>query len=1038
MLKRLSLVLVLAMLMVGSLLAQRQISGKVTDEAGEPLIGASILLVGTSTGTVTDIDGAYQLSIPEGTDQVLQFSYTGFEAQDITLGISNVLDVVLVQGQILDEVVVTALGIEKESRSLGYSVDQVDSEELTKARSTNIVNALQGKVTGVNINNSSGNLGGSSKVIIRGATSLSGRNDPLWVIDGQPFNNRQDVSGSRITASRDFGNGAAVVNPDDIESLSVLKGAAATALYGSRAAAGAIIITTKRGKSRKGGGAQVTVNSSYRIDDFFVLPDYQQEYAMGSLTKYDSSSVGYDWGPRIVGQNVRSLPITGESGPLQAVEDNGVRDFFDTGNTWINNFAISDGTEKFDYRLSFGALNQTGIIPGSELDRYNLNLNAGFNHSPKLKSRFGVQFIKTDSKGTAAAGANDPNIIGMSSFSSTLDPRLYAPWIDDAGNQINTTDPESNNPLWIRFENQNNRDDTRILANASLTFSPIENFDITGSFGYDFGQDNRLLTNRKGTIQRLEGTFFVDNINRIQINSDIIARYSFDINEDFSISALGGFNYNKREFSREFLNSTNLLVPELFAPGNTENNVPNRDFAEQLLFGLYTSVDLNYKDWLTVTLTGRNDWSSTLPLDNNSYFYPSVSTAFVFSDAFGLSNDFFSYGKLRASYAQVGNDTGPYQLDFNFIPVTRATGQYSLNINFPYDGRLAFTKANTIPPDNLRPEEQTSYEVGAELDFFDYRLGLDIAYFRTENRDQILALPIPETTGFGFLRTNVGQVNTSGIEVTLDATPLKFKNFQWNTSVNFSTANVDVIELAEGVDKVQIASAFNSVTIEAVPGGGFELFGIGFARDSVSGRPLINPEDGTRIPGENKSFGSVLPDFTMGFVNSFRIGDFNLSFTIDWKSGGVTKSATVEALQNNGLVTETLLNREGTFIDRAGVIQNADGTVRENDVPVLNAENFWANLNQNSLAEAFIFDASFVKLREVAISYSLPQSLLGRTFIKNLTIGVEARNVALLWSELPHVDPENNLFGAGADGFGIERNSAPTSRSIGVNVRATF
>ena len=873
--------MVLALLSVGTILAQRTITGTVTSEEGEPLIGASILLVGTSSGVVTDIDGNFTLNIPEGAEEpVIQVSYTGFEPQEIKIDASNVVNVTMSQGQILDEVVVTALGIKKQSRTLGYSVDEVDSEELTKARSTNIVNSLQGKVTGVNINNSSGNLGGSSKVIIRGATSLSGRNDPLWVIDGQPFNNNQDVSGSRITASRDFGNGASVLNPDDIESISVLKGAAATALYGSRAAAGAIIITTKRGKSGKGQGPQVTVNSSYRYDDFFVLPEYQQQYAMGSLTKYDSSSVGYDWGPEIVGQTVRSLPVTGESGPLQGVEDNGVRKFFDNGNTFINNFSISDGRDGFDYRISFGALNQTGIIPGSKLDRYNLNLNAGFNHSPRLQSRFGVQFIKTNSEGTAAAGANDPNIIGLgTSFSSTVDPDLYSPWIDDAGNQINTISPETNNPLWIRYENLNERDDTRILANASLTYSPIDRLELTGTFGYDFGQDNRLLTNRKGTIQRLGGTFQVDNINRIQLNSDVIARYSLDINPDLSISALGGFNYNRRQFALENLTSRDLLVPQLYAPGNTEQNVPTRDFTEQILMGLYTSIDLTFKDYLTLTITGRNDWSSTLPLDNNSYFYPSVSTAFVFSDAFELTNDFFSYGKLRASYAQVGNDTDPYQLDFNFIPVTTATGQYSLNVNFPYNGRLAFSKANTIPPTDLRPEQQTSYEVGAELQFFDYRLGLDVALFKTENRDQILALPIPESTGFGFFRTNVGQVNTSGIEIALDATPIKYKNFQWNTSINYSTANVDVIELADGVDKVQIASAFNSVTIEAVPGGGFELFGVAFARDSITGRPLINPEDGTRIAGETKSFGSVLPDFTMGFVNSFKIGDFNVSFT---------------------------------------------------------------------------------------------------------------------------------------------------------------
>ncbi|MCB0583414.1 MAG: hypothetical protein KDD10_29315, partial [Phaeodactylibacter sp.] len=302
----------------------------------------------------------------------------------------------------------------------------------------------------------------------------------------------------------------------------------------------------------------------------------------------------------------------------------------------------------------------------------------------------------------------------------------------------------------------------------------------------------------------------------------------------------------------------------------------------------------------------------------------------------------------------------------------------------------------------------------------------------------ILALPIPESTGFGFLRTNVGQVNTSGLEFTIDATPIRFDKFSWNTSVNFSSAQVEVVELAEGVDRVLIASAFNSVQVVAEQGKGFELLGVPWLRDSVSGRPLINPEDGTRLAGEPKTFGSVLPDFTMGFVNSFRIGDFNLSFTIDWREGGVMKPSTVENLQVGGLTTETLLNREGTFIDREGVIENADGTVRDNDVPVASAEHFWAALNDNSVAEPFIFDASFVKLREVALNYSFPQRLLGNSFIKNLVVGVEARNVALLYSVIPHIDPEASLFGSGADGWGIERSNVPSTRSFGVNLRATF
>lgn len=1039
--KKTTLVLLLLFCGLGTMLAQRNITGTVTDESGEALIGASIIVKGSeSLGTTSDIDGSYSLEVPAGST-VLIFSYTGYGTKEMTLGVSNVLNVSLAEGVLVGEVVVTALGIERESKDLGYSVDNVNSEELVKARETNIVNALQGKVTGVQVSNTSGNLGGSSKVIIRGVNSLAGRNNPLWVIDGVPFNDAQNSGGdpNGISGNRDFGNGASVVNPDDIASISVLKGAAATALYGSRAASGAILVTTKSGKGNKSGNPRVEINSSYRQDQLMVTPDYQQDYAMGSQFKYDSSSVGFDWGPRIVGQTVRSLPVTGETGPLQAVDDNGINDFFRTGNTFINNFAISDGNEKMNYRLSLGALNQTGVVPAAKLDRYTLSLKAGVKHSDKLRTDFGVQYITTQSEGTAAAGANDPNIIGYSSFSSTLDQNLFKPWIDEElGTQINQIDPTTNNPFWIRNENRNERDDSRLLANFSLTYTPIKNLSFTGRAGYDYDQDNRFFSNRKGTAQRLVGDFTVDNLNRTQFNIDIIGNYKVDINDDFSLSILGGFNYNRREFSREGLASNDLLVAELFSPGNAANNVPSRDFSEHILFGAYSSVDLSYKGYLNLNLTGRNDWSSTLPIDNNSYFYPSASLAFVFSDALDLTSSVFSYGKLRTSFAQVGNDTDPYQLSFNFFPIAAATGQYSLDVNFPFAGRLAFAKANTIPPEDLLPERQNSFEIGTELKFFDYKLGLDVSYFSTQNFDQILRLPIPQTTGFGFLRTNVGQVNTSGFEFTVDATPINTKMFTWNTAVNFSSAKTEVVELTEGVDRIQLASAFTSVSVQAVQGGGIELFATPFLRDSTTNRPIINPATGARQAGELRSFGSVLPDFTMGFVNNFSIGDFDLSFTVDWRSGGVMKSSTVENLQVGGLTQETAVNREGTYIDTEGVLLNSDGTVRDNDIPLASTQAFWTSLDDNGVSEASIFDASFVKLREVAISYNLPKSLLENARISGLSIGLEARNVALLWSKVPHIDPETNLFGSGVDGFGVERSNISSTRSMGVNLKLTF
>lgn len=1044
--KRNLLFLLFTVAVTSSWAQSKTVTGTITDQLNTTLPGVSVVVVGTTNGTQTDFDGEYSISVGEG--QSLRFSYIGLKTVTRSVGTGDTLDVKMEEdAQALGEVVVTALGIAKDARTIGYGTDIIKGDELVKARETNIANALQGKVTGVQITNSGGNLGGSSKIIIRGVSSLSGRNDPLWVVDGILINNSQTPgNGSRISGTRDFANGAAVVNPDDVESMNILKGAAATALYGSRASGGAIIVTTKKGKSNADGGATVTVNSTVRFDDLFRTPDYQQEYAMGSQGQYDAGSVGFDWGPRIIGQTVQNLPVTGDPGRLEAVQNNGIDDFFKTGFTRINNFSVSDANEKMDYRISVTSLNQTGVLPGAELDRLTIGLNAGVRHSEKLESRFGIQYTKTNSVGTGATGANDPNIISLASFSSTLDQNAFAPWIDPSGNQINlitsNNGAESNNPLWIRNENANERNDDRIFGNFQLTYKPFKGFGITSRIGLDIDDDRRLIENSKGTIGRAQGDFIADELRRNETTVDVFANYDLDLSSDFSLSFLAGTQYNQRIFERQQVQGVNLLIPELFSPANAAQTIPVRDYSESRLFGIYGSAEIGYKDWTTLTLTARNDYSSTLPLDNNSYFYPSASLAFVFTDAFNISSDFLTFGKLRASWAQVGNDTDPYLLNFNFNPVVSVDGQYSLDLSFPFNGALAYSATTTIPSDNLQPEEQTSYEFGLDLKLFNGRLNLDVAYFKNRNDNQILNIPIPETTGFRFRTENVGRVDQEGFEIALDATPIKAGDFYWNTGINFSRVESTVVSLTDGLERVQIASAFNSVQVVAVPGKEFQLFGIPYLRDEETGRPIIDPNTGRRQAGEATTLGSVLPDWTGGFVNNFSYKGFNLSATMDVRWGGVIKSSTVEALQTGGLVKETLRNREGTFIDTQGILitENTDGTVTrtDNNIPLLNAQDYWTSLNDNSVAEPYVYDATYVKLREVGLSYTFPSKLLDGTFIQGLTIGVEGRNLALLYSKVPHIDPEASLFGSGADGFGVERASVPSTRSMGFNLRLTF
>lgn len=1031
---------VVSLLLPGSLRAQdRTVSGKVTSpDDGSAIPGVNVVLKGTTNGAVTDVDGNYNISVPS-TGGTLVFTFIGLKSEEVEIGSRTVVDLQMSADVTqLSEVVVTALGIEKQSRELGYAVSGVKSEDLVVARESNILNALQGKVTGVTITQSSGNLGGSTKIIVRGITSLSGRNSPLWVVDGVPINDAQDntsAQNNRISGNRDFANGASVINPDDVASINVLKGAAASALYGSRAASGVILVTTKRGKAGKSGKPSVSLNSSIRFDNLFKIPDYQNEYGGGNNFKYDSSAVTSNWGPRIVGQEVTES-LTGKKVPLTAYPEN-YKDFYRQGRTMINNMSVSDANERGDYRLSVSSLNQTGILPNAALDRVTVGFNAGMKHTKKLKTRFGLQYINTESQGTGVAGANDPNVFGLANFVRSTDYKNYKPWIEN-GVQKNTAGNTDNNPFWIQHENKNERKDQRFLGNFEATYSPLTALNFTARLGYDYDRDDRLITNRVGTRSRATGDFLMEGINRTQFNIDIIGTFFKDITQDLNLKLLGGFNYNKRLFKSTTIFAQSLSVPELFNPSNATTVSSTLGFTEQALLGAYSEASFGYKDWATLTLTGRNDWSSTLPEDNRSYFYPSASLAVVLTDALGLKGNVLNYAKLRASAAQVGNDTGPYQLLFQYFPVAQANGQYGLNINFPFAGRLGFASTTIIPPTNLQPEKQTTVEVGAELQFLSGRFTLDAAYFSSNNSNQILAVTTPPSTGFAARRINAGEIITSGFEISLDARVLETNNFTWNSIVNFTHTDSKVESLAPGLERLLISSEFNNIQVVAIPGKEYQLFGNSYLRNEESGRLLINPTNGLPQAGPLKAFGSVLPDFTMGFINNFTFRGFTLASTLDWRDGGLLSSATVLGLWGNGTVQETATNREGTYIITSGVLANPDGTFRDNDIPVRSTQTFWGGINPGGSPESHIFEASFVKLREVGLSYSFPAGFLGKSFITGLQIGVEGRNLALLYSKVPHIDPEATLFGAGADGLGVERNAVPSTRSIGFNVRITL
>ena len=1038
--------LLFLVLLLGSLgVVQAQaITGTITDSEDVPLIGASILVDGTTTGTVTDIDGAFSLDVPEGT-QSMTISYTGFATTTIPIEVGKqVYTITLLEGaEQLDEVVVTAQGIERQKRELGYSVATIQGDEVGTVRETNVVNSLQGKVSGVQISQQSGNLGGSTKILIRGVNSLSGNNNPLWVVDGVPIFDSNVATGSRITGGFDTGNRAQDINPDDIESISVLKGANAAALYGSRAANGAIIVTTKKGG--KGNRANITFNSTYRADTPLRLPDFQNEYAQGFNGRYNLDNLN-GWGPRIEGQEVENL--AGDMVSLQAYPDN-VRDFYETGSTLINNLAIGGGSEKSNYRFSATALNQEGIFPGSELDRITLGLNAGQQFDQKISSSFGINMVRTTSAGRVAQGANDPNVLApiINGFPRNLNLGLLSPHIDEStgtGEQLNALSNFTNNPYWIALENQFTTEVDRVFGNFALTYEPLFWLQFTGRLGVDFIADNRFRSNRKNTLGRLQGDFTDDRIEQRQLDYNFIATAANNLTEDIFVKAIVGFNYNTRVFERLQNFAQNLTVDELYSTGNAEVNNVSNDFDERRLFGIYGDVTFTFRDYLSLNVTGRNDFSSTLPLNNNSYFYPSVGLSFVFTDAFDIGDGILSFGKFRSSYAEVGGDTGPYQLAFNYFPQTTAFGQFGTGTSFPFDGRLAFSGPGTIPPDNLLPESVNSFEVGTELQFFKGRFGVDLTYYNVTTEDQILDVPIPQSTGFAARRINIGTTSNEGIEVTLNVTPIKTADVTYNALFTYTRNRFLVDELSPGTDRLVINSGFNSLQIVAEPGKSFGLFANTYARAEADSslaladqRILVDPETGLRQAGTNERIGDVFPDFIAGWTNNINWKGLNFRFTFDYREGGLLFSNTVASIRSDGLAAETAINRDRAFIDTDAFIQESDGTVRPNDVPTT-AQAFWQNYADGSTTELSIFDASFIKLREIALNYTLPTELLGDLPIRTVTLGVEARNLAILYSNIPHIDPETNLFGSAADGAGIEFNSPPTTRTFGVNLRLGF
>lgn len=1011
-----------------------KISGLViAGEDGSPIPGATIRTKGSGPGTVTDINGAFSLSVPD-TLKTLIASYTGKKTVEVPVMPELKIEL-YPEVQHLDEAVVTAIGIKRSWKSLGYASTVVSGEELSNARESNLLNALSGKVAGVRVSQSSGSPGAASRIQIRGASSIASVSSPLFVIDGMPIDN-STYNPDKYVGYNDAGNRAGDISTDNIESVNILKGAAATALYGARAKDGAIIITTKRGN--KNGRTSIDINSSTRFETVAKLPDFQNEYAQGSGGEYFVKSMS-GWGPNIARtkeEGTKFINHKGEEAFLEAHPDN-VKDFFETGVSYINNISLSGGSEKTDFRAGISSYNQKGIIPGTKYNRYTFSVNAGTEFTSGLSGRISMQYIRNDSEGRPAQGINNVNSLVplVYTLPRTMDMNyLKNNWIDEQGDQIAMLpDTKANNPYWVANKNKFIGNLDRLVGSILLNYEPLEGLTFSNNLGMDYYNEDRRKIYAKGTFGEMEGKFQDWNIiNRI-INNDLMVTFEQSW-KDFTFKGIAGHNLQQEEWSSTSTSASGLIVPDLYTYANAKQTSPTNYYQKKRLTGVYFDLGFSYKSLLFLNITGRNDWSSTLPVDNRSYFYPSVSGSFVFSELLP-KQQILDFGKIRLNYARVGSDTEPYQLKYQFTPADSYSTLYTTNV-FPHNGLIGFYGPGILPLENLKPQDQKAFEIGTELMFFDKRVRLDATFYKNVTTNQIVSVSVPISTGYSGNQINAGKLTNKGVELELGLTPLKSRNFQWDISLNFASNKQVVDEITEDLSSYSLTSSLDNTFIAAEAGESFGIYGTGWARDN-DGNYIIDPTTGLRTTENGVRLGDIYPDFTMGISNHIHYRGFGLSFLIDIRQGGKLFSGTVGVLRSSGLARETSAHREETFID-PGVIIDENGNSRPNDIPVKDMETYWGHIGSTKNAEGSVFDASYVKLREATLSYSFPRKWFSKAFVKSLQIGFEGRNLWIMKSHTPHIDPEVNLYGPGSIGEGFEYHNIPSSRSFGFNVKLSI
>ncbi|WP_165958168.1 SusC/RagA family TonB-linked outer membrane protein [Segetibacter sp. 3557_3] len=1012
----------------------KTVTGAVTSHTDQsPLPNVSVKLQGSNSGTQTDERGNFTIAAPA--NGTLIFSHLGYQQTAVKVGANERLSVVMTEeNKSLAEVVVTSFGIKKDRKTLGYGVSQVTAEEVRRAPTPDITNALTGKIAGVQVSGTGGGFS-SSNIIIRGFSTFTGSNQPLMVVDGVPIDN--SGGNNSVNSGVANSNRASDINPEDIETINVLKGAAATVLYGSRAASGAILITTKRGKN--GTKNQVTFSSNYGVGTMNLFPELQNEYAQGDRGVYRNNVAG-SWGPRIQGQTVNNW--FGQQEALAAYPNN-VKDILQQAISNQNDISFSGATDKYNYRMSYGNAYETGLVPGNVLRKNNLTLNAGTAITPKLRVNTFLSFVSNISDRTQA-GNQGSNPIWRGIYT----PRSYdltnLPFEDPNGGQLWFT--AEDHPYWAINHVKYHQEVNRFFGNVNLNyaFAPWLQADL--KIGGDIisanaqGFDDKNIRGNGNTNSAGKGGLSDNQDLTRNINSYFTLTANKRFSSDWYFSATVG-----NEVISNFARSLNATGLEIVVPGfdNLKNFVTytNSDsYTKYRTVGVFGDFVAEFRNYLTLNLKARNDFPSTLMEGRRSIFYPALAISYLPTEMFpALKGNFLTSAKIRANVGEVGKGAQPYRTDTYYGRASAGDGFGSTGVSFPFNGLAAYTYNNSAGNPLLTPEFTREIELGTELALFNNRLRIDGSVYQRITRSLIFNVPVPASSGFTSVNTNAGKLSTKGLELLITGTPIQNQNFSWESAITFTTFKSMVKELAPGVQAISLGG-FTSPNVQLMPNEEYGQIYSTFYRRDENGSMIIGTNGLPLVAGGVKKIGNPNPRFTMGFTNTFTYKSFSLSFLLDGRYKGDLLSRTVGDLRINGVAKETAEYPR----------YNADGSenkpylfdgVLENKTPnnvYVSAQDYWSTRGKYVAWEGYVLDASFIKLREATITYNVPKALLARTkFISGLQLSVYGRNLLTYAPNFPHLDPEQNLLGV-SNSRGIEFGIQPVSRIIGGSLRINF